>query len=203
MPMTDRSAPATRRLFIAIIPPATVQEALARLPVALLAHRDILRVVRPEALHVTLHFLGQQSAQQERQIADACAAAVAGQSAFALAIGGYGAFPNERRPRVIWLGVQVGTERLLAVQRRVEDELLRRGLITRPEEFTPHLTLARVRAEAAPAARAALGRALATLPGSQQGHCNADAISLVHSELTPQGSRYTILERWPLTRPKG
>lgn len=198
-PMNDPSSPATRRLFIAVMPPAAVQEALARLPATLLAHRNILRVVRPEALHVTLHFLGQQSPEQERQAAAACAAAVAGESAFSLTIGGYGAFPDARRPRVVWLGVQAGAERLIVVQRRVEDELLHRGIIARREDFTPHLTLARVRPEATPAARAALGRTLFTLPGDQQAHCNADAISLVHSALTPQGSRYTILERWPFT----
>lgn len=198
MPMTARSSPATRRLFIAVMPPAAVQEALAHLPQPLLAHRGILRVVRPEALHVTLHFLGQQTAQQESQAAEACAAAVAGESAFPLAIGGYGAFPDERHPRVVWLGVQTGAERLIAMQRGLEDELLRRGIIARRERFSPHLTLARVRPEADPAARAALGRALSTRPGGQQTHCNADAISLVDSVLAPRGSQYTILGRWPL-----
>jgi 2'-5' RNA ligase len=196
--MASDSAGATRRLFIAVMLPTAVQARLAGLIGLLNMHRAILRPTRPEGLHFTLRFLGNMTAAQEQQLAEACAAAVEGVSAFPLAIGGFGAFPNGRRPRVVWLGLREGAAPLIALQRRVEDELLRRALIPDSEEFTPHLTLARVRPEAVPAARAALGTALAALPTSEQARSTARAVSLVHSVLTPQGSRYTVLEEWRL-----
>src|SRR2546423_3255867 len=138
------------------------------------------------------------AAAEEQLLVEAVAAGVEGGSAFPLVIGGFGAFPNARRPRVVWLGLREGAAPLIALQRRVEDELLRREIIPDGEEFTPHLTLARVRPEASPAARAALGAALAELPTHEQARGTAGAVSLVHSILTPQGSRYTVLNEWPL-----
>jgi RNA 2',3'-cyclic 3'-phosphodiesterase len=182
-------SPSTRRLFIAVMLPSELQERLARLTDLLAAHRAILRPVRPEGLHFTLRFLGEMTAEQERQAAESCAAAVAGVAAFALAIGGFGAFPNTRRPRVVWLGVREGGAPLAALQRRLEGELLRRHVITAHEDFTPHLTLARVRQEATPADRAALGLAVTRFPDIEQARCTATALTLVHSLLTPHGSR--------------
>ena len=189
---------ATRRLFIAVMLPGAVQERLAALIGLLDAHRAILRPTRPEGLHFTLRFLGNMTPAQEQQIVEAVAAAADGMSAFPLAIGGFGAFPNARRPRVVWLGLREGAEPLIALQRHVEDELLRREIVPDGEDFTPHLTLARVRPEAGPAARAALGTALAALPSVEQARSTAGAVSLVHSVLTPQGSRYTVLDEWRL-----
>jgi 2'-5' RNA ligase len=71
-------------------------------------------------------------------------------------------------------------------------------VVRESERFTPHLTLARARPTAAPAARSALSAALPSLPAGEQARCVAADITLVHSTLTPQGSRYAVLGRWPL-----
>ena len=200
--MTEQAQPATRRLFIAVMLPPEVQERLAGLTSLLDTHRAILRAVRPEALHFTLRFLGEMSGEQGREAAAACREATDGFTPFALAIGGCGAFPNARRPRVIWLGLCDGAAPITALQRRVEDALLRRGVVTGREQFTPHLTLARVRPDTKPAERAALGAALAALPAAVQARCDATAVSLVQSHLGPGGSRYTVLGAWPQDEPK-
>lgn len=195
--MSEHQAAPTRRLFIAIMLPGEVQEKLAALSGLLDAHAAILRTVRPAALHFTLHFLGELDAAHEHEAAEACLAATADFATFPLAIGGFGAFPNARRPRVVWLGLRDGDEPLTRLQRRVDDELIRRRVVSGREPFTPHLTLARVRPEARPADRAALGEALSTLPARVEARCGADAVSLVQSHLGPLGSRYTILGAWP------
>src|SRR5579871_5939820 len=92
---TAQEKDAARRLFIAIMLPPALQQELASLGRLLYAHRAILRPVRPEALHFTLRFLGHMTAAQEGAAAAACADAVRGVAAFGLAIGGFGAFPNE------------------------------------------------------------------------------------------------------------
>lgn len=190
--------PPTRRLFIAVMLPTGVQERLARLVDALGAHRAILRPVRPEALHFTLRFLGESTAGEERRVAAACAAGAAEVNPFQIAAGGFGVFPHARRPRVVWLGLREGAAELAALRDRVEDELLRHKVIAAREPFTPHLTLARVRNDVTPAARAALGADVARLPNREQARCAVTAISLVHSALTPRGSSYTVLHNIPL-----
>jgi 2'-5' RNA ligase len=182
-----------KRLFIAVMLPPEVQERVAALVDLLEEHRAILRPARPESLHFTLRFLGDVTLDEERRASDACAAAVMGVQAFPLVIGGAGVFPNARRPRVIWLRVRDGTANLMALQRRVEEELLRLEVITSRERFTPHLTLARVRVDAAPSARAALGADVARLTDKEQARLTVTGVSLVHSVLTPQGSTYMAL----------
>lgn len=199
--MEERPIEATRRLFIAVMLPAPLQQRLAGLLHLLDAHRASVRPVRPEALHVTLRFLGDMTGAQEEKVMAVCAASVEGIAAFELAIGGFGVFPHTRQPRVVWLGCPTGAASLALLHQRLQDELLRRRIVERREEFTPHLTLARVRLEADRAARAALGTAIAALPAGEQARCEASEISLVQSVLSPRGSRYTVLRTWQLSAP--
>jgi len=162
----------TKRLFIAVMLPSEVRERVAALVDLLEGQRAILRPARPDGLHLTLRFLGDATPDEERRASEACAAAVAGVGAFPLVVAGFGVFPNGRRPRVVWLGVRGGTAPLTALQWRVEDELLRRGVIASRDDFTPHLTLARVRGDASPSTRAALGAAVGRGAGApdRDGH---------------------------------
>jgi len=187
-----------KRLFIAVMLPAEVQERVATLVDLLEGQRAILRPARPDGLHLTLRFLGDATPGEERRASEVCAAAVAGVGAFPLVVAGFGVFPNGRRPRVVWLGVRDRAAPLTSLQRRVEDELLRRGVIASREDFTPHLTLARVRGDAEQAACAALGAAVARLSGAEQARLTVTGISLVQSALTPRGSTYTALRTVPL-----
>jgi len=187
-----------KRLFIAVMLPSDVRERVAALVDLLADYHPILRPARPDDLHLTLRFLGDVTPDEERRASEACAAAVAGVGAFPLVVGGFGVFPNARRPRVVWLGVRDRAAPLTSLQRRVEDELLRRGVIASRDDFTPHLTLARVRGDASPSTRAALGAAVARLPGAEQARLTVTGISLVQSALTPRGSTYTALRTVPL-----
>ncbi len=196
--MSAEGSSETRRLFIAVMPPTAIQQQLAGLIDLLAAHRAILRPARPEGLHVTLRFLGASTADEERRAAEACAEAAAEVESFQLVVGGFGVFPSARRPRVVWLDVRDGTAALVALHHRLEDELLRRGVIAAREAFTPHLTLARVRDDASPSARAALGLDVSRLPDEERARLTVDRVSLVHSTLTPRGSRYDVLRSAPI-----
>jgi 2'-5' RNA ligase len=98
----------------------------------------------PENMHLTLNFLGDI---QEKEIPDVCMhvkRAVAGVNEFAIEFGGLGAFPRAERPRVLWLGVEDGRDKLLALQaaltKRLDDEM---GFPPDRNDFCPHLTLGR------------------------------------------------------------
>src|SRR6059058_4047497 len=77
--------------------------------------------VRGEGLHLTLKFLGDVADEREPELAAALTRAAAGARGLALALGGFGVFPDFRRPRVVWVGIapEPGLEIL---QHRVEQE---------------------------------------------------------------------------------
>src|SRR5205814_1729915 len=77
--------------------------------------------VRGEGLHLTLKFLGDVADEREPELAAALTRAAAGVRGLALALGGFGVFPDFRRPRVVWVGIapEAGLEIL---QHRVEQE---------------------------------------------------------------------------------
>jgi 2'-5' RNA ligase len=75
----------------------------------------------------------------------------------------------------------------------VESELEKLGFSTETRGFSPHLTLARVRDDTAPAARQELGKLIGEVKSDFTGMMTVDAIKLVKSQLTPTGPIYTVL----------
>jgi 2'-5' RNA ligase len=151
---------------------------------------DSVRWVRPEALHVTLRFLGQIAPAQVEPLARAVGAQLAGLVPFALALGAVTLFPSPRRPRVVAL--EVGPQVALAeLARAVERGVAAQGFAPEERPFRAHLTLGRVR-NANGRAAALAPHGLAAPVGS---HCPVSEVVLYRSELRPEGSLYTPLER--------
>ena len=95
-------------------------------------------------LHVTLSFLGQVE-QPSLQEVRARVLETAGRYApFKISIGAAGGFPNARRPSVVWLGVEEGSDWLKALQRDLEQRLGEAGFAIENRAYSPHLTLGRV-----------------------------------------------------------
>src|SRR3989475_13040991 len=100
-----RARRARVRLFVALNLPAPVREALWA---ATARARDLglpVKWVRGEGLHLTLKFLGDVAGGQEPELAAALTRAAAGARNLTLALGGFGVFPDFRRPRVVWVGI--------------------------------------------------------------------------------------------------
>lgn len=99
---------------------------------------------QPENMHLTLNFLGDI---QESEVPEVCRwvkKAVAGVSEFAIDFCGLGAFPRPDRPRVLWLGVTEGREKLLALQEALTQTLEKEmGFPRDRNDYCPHLTLGR------------------------------------------------------------
>ncbi|HTF89734.1 MAG TPA: RNA 2',3'-cyclic phosphodiesterase [Planctomycetota bacterium] len=107
-----------------------------------------LRLTRPEQCHLTLKFLGEIDEPQRERFSKALS--LIRQPTFQLSLTHLGVFPNERRPRVIWLGVS--DEPALRTLASAVD--LATNSITADKPFAPHITLARV---AEPGVRIDLG----------------------------------------------
>jgi 2'-5' RNA ligase len=151
--------------------------------------------VAPENLHVTLKFLGNVDPTRLDAVRSALAAAAPAREAFDLAVQGLGAFPSPTRPRVIWAGVGAGEAPAAALAGRVEELLVPLGFAREARPFAAHVTLGRVRE---PRPDAALAEALAAGAARPFGLVRVARLSLMRSELSPRGARYTELAGWPL-----
>lgn len=182
------------RLFIAVpLPKELTDRAAALLPPGLPA----MRPLRSELMHVTLAFLGWVRDEQLDQVVAAAVAAARGQQRFDLVFAGAGRFPEKGRPRVVWLGIAAGREPLAALAGRVADELRRRKLTFDDRPFTPHLTLARVPADATGPEGRTIAAAADALPVPDL-RTRVDRIAVVESVLSRQGPRYTVRADAPL-----
>lgn len=181
------------RLFIAVrLPKELTDRAAALLPPALPA----IRPVRPELLHVTLAFLGWTADEHLDRVIAAAVAAAQGQPPFDLVFAGAGRFPEKGKPRVVWLRVAGGREPLAALAGRVADELRRRAITFDDRPFVPHLTLARVQADASGPEGRTIAAAVDALAVPEL-RTRVDRVAVVESVLSRQGPRYTARAEAP------
>ncbi|MCK4450537.1 MAG: RNA 2',3'-cyclic phosphodiesterase, partial [Anaerolineae bacterium] len=109
-----------------------------------------------------------------------------------------GCFPNPRRPRVVWVGVQEPTGRMAALQDAIEEVLVPFGYTPEGRGFTPHLTLGRVRRRTSRSDVTQVGEAVASTTVGLLAEVPADHFALIRSVLKPTGAEYTVLEEFPL-----
>ena len=156
----------------------------------------LVRWVRPEGIHLTLKFLGDIPAAQTATVGEALRRACLAHAPFSFTVSGMGCFPNARRPRVVWVGIDEPTGALARLQDDVERALQALGYPRERRGFTAHLTLGRVR-EGNRAAAEALG-ATVTRARAHVGEMDADTVHLIRSDLLPGGAVYTSLKAAPL-----
>jgi RNA 2',3'-cyclic 3'-phosphodiesterase len=176
-----------------VLLPDDVRQRLAAAIERLRPHVADVAWVAAGNLHVTLKFLGQVDETRVPGLADALRATLAGERAFDVAVRGLGAFPSPTRPRVLWAGLEDGTGALHAVARRVDACCGGLGFPPETREFAAHVTLGRVRE---PRRQPALADALAR--AADFGRVRVERVSLMRSELSPRGARYSELAAAPL-----
>ncbi|OIQ49607.1 2'-5'-RNA ligase [Pseudodesulfovibrio hydrargyri] len=132
------------RLFIGIGLPGAYRQSLNPLIKSLSGLTDAsVNWSRPDAWHLTLKFLGETD--EARIPAVKAALTAVDFTAFTLRAGGAGAFPDARRPKVLWLGLAEGGDQAATLARSIEDALAAVGIPREKKPFRPHLTLGRVR----------------------------------------------------------
>ena len=153
---------------------------------------DRVSWVKHENLHFTLRFLGDVGEDGARRAAEAAEEIAAEHRSFDAALGTLGAFPDDHRARVLWIGLSRGEEPMVALARSLELALERRGFEREGRPFAAHLTIGRVR-EVGRDWSPELKRA--TLPPVAW---HVDRVLLIRSTLSPQGSRYVEIAAAPL-----
>ncbi len=154
-----------------------------------------IRWVRPAGLHLTLRFLGQTPRGRLAAVGAVMRATASRHRPFAVEIGGGGAFPTLRRPRVLWLGVRAGSSDLAALAADLERGLEPLGWPPEGRPYAAHLTLAR--AEPGPVAAETAAR-LVEAAGDLRLRWQVEELVLFESLLGRGGARYVPLERVPL-----
>jgi 2'-5' RNA ligase len=186
------------RLFVAVNLPDAVRHAAWNSAATLRDAGFPVKWVGVNALHLTLKFLGEVGSERQTEVQDAVSAAASGSAQFVMPLAGFGAFPNPRRARVIWLGCESVAELELLVH-RVEQQMSEIGFPIEGRPFHPHLTLGRVRRDARPASLAGLDEMLQRLQFQSQ--TVVESVDLMQSELSRAGARYTRLYRAKLDSP--
>ncbi|MGA3196925.1 MAG: RNA 2',3'-cyclic phosphodiesterase [Terriglobales bacterium] len=170
------------------------------------------RWVRPESLHITLKFIGEQT--EERVAAIIQRLRQAESSGFEIQLTGYGFFPTAKAARVFWIGIYAGPA-LAELAARIDAALAELGVPREERAFSPHLTLARAGGRSGDPKRrkddgpdstfSALQRRLAAMGNPESGTLSFGSMTapefiLYQSQLSPSGSKYTKLERFPMCR---
>jgi 2'-5' RNA ligase len=185
----------TIRAFIAIELPDEVKETVALIIKRLRpAQHRYVKWVAPEGTHMTIKFLGNIYSSQIPQITDIMKTAAGRVPPLELRLGRLGMFPNEQRPRVIWVALEGNTEPLAAMQREIEKALEPLGFAPENRAFTPHLTLGRVRDNASADDRKEIGGVVKAKKIDYEASFTLRELSLMKSTLTPTGAIYNRLD---------
>ena len=188
----------TIRAFIAIELPDDVKDTVALIIKRLRpAQYRYVKWVAPSGTHLTIKFLGNTSTEQIPQITDIMKTAAQKVPPIQLHLGGLGMFPNEQRPRVIWVALEGNTSPLAAMQREIEKALEPLGFAPENRAFTPHLTLGRVRDNASPDERREIGGVVKAKKIDYDASFTLRELSLMKSTLMPTGAIYNRLDSAP------
>lgn len=187
------------RLFVAIELPEQVRSSLAQAIQQLRPPlQGQLRWVDPRGVHLTLKFLGGVPGSMVDTLDHSMADAVRGTPPFELRLDGAGTFPAGRSPSVVWAGLAGDIASLEALAAAVESAMASLGMPSEKRVFQPHLTLARARGRLRPDLAGLLRERLEAVhyPGAEP--FVVRGVSLMRSELRPDGARYTRLAHAPL-----
>lgn len=180
------------RLFVALTPPPEVQRAVWDAFAPLRDHPLPVKWVRPDGIHLTLKFLGEVGDDRLAELGGALVDAVVGARAISLVVRGAGAFPDTRRPRVFWAGVEPDPA-IELLQDRVERVFAPLGFPTEARAFRPHLTLGRAGRDARAREFAEVEQALRGL--SVEAGAVVNGVDLMRSVLRPDGAVYQSVHR--------
>lgn len=144
---------------------------------------------RVEKIHLTLKFFGNVDVKRIEKISAAAERAVKEFSRFQIDVGGTGVFPRPSRPQVLWIGVIDSSGQLSALQEKFENECAAEGFPKEERAYQPHLTIARLRKPEG-ARRLAEAHLQMQFDPIQ---IEIDEVVVFRSELSPKGSKYSVI----------
>jgi len=187
------------RTFIAVEIPPHVQKKIQQEtePLRKAIGAPLVRWVSVQNIHLTLKFLGDVSSASVDILSQMLRTEADSYPAFDMQISGVGSFPSLRRPRVLFIGIQAPAE-LEALYRGIESASARLGYESESRDFSPHLTLGRVKQDASALDQQRIRHVLEETKIDSLGTARVNSVHLYKSDLKPTGSVYTQIFSAPL-----
>lgn len=186
------------RIFIAVDIDSDMRDAVAKLQKRLQAElkldKKAARWVRPDAMHLTLKFLGEVKDQAVNDVCEIVKQVAGSHKPFDLNIEKLGCFGG-KSARVLWVAAGVGSTQLEAMAFELDERLGELGFSPKTRRFTGHLTLCRIKDYKA---GVVLAEKAATLADFDAGLTHIDSLKVYQSQLTPTGPIYTALVKCKL-----
>jgi len=193
------------RLFVALDLDENIRNRIVRFVEGVRGFAPEARWARPESLHVTLKFIGEQAEAQLNNIQSALASIDA--DGFEMNVRGYGFFPTKRMARVFWIGIEAESK-LAALAALVDSTLASLNIPREEHSYNAHLTLARgsghsgaprqQKGDRATSGFQHLQEKFGALPAPEFGTMTAREFFLYQSQLSAGGSKYTKLAAFSL-----
>jgi RNA 2',3'-cyclic 3'-phosphodiesterase len=195
------------RIFIGIDLGPEVRGRISRFLEGVQGFAPDARWVRPESLHITLKFIGEQTPERVEAIAERLRRIQGGE--FEIRSGGYGFFPTAKAARVFWIGIHAGPQ-LAELAGSIDVATAELGIPREDRPYSPHLTLARAggrsgspkwrKGDGSNTIFAPLEKRLAAMGELDFGTMTAREFILYQSQLSPKGSQYTKSQRFALNQ---
>jgi len=181
------------RCFIAIEIPETIRRSIDDNIAVLKNSGAEVKWVACENIHLTLQFLGETEEALIPKIKEALNKILSPYLPFYIRISNVGCFPDGRRPRVIWVGVE-GSQPLINLCKDIADAMEGLGYKKEERNFTPHVTIGRVKSNRN---IPELSRRLEEVRSIRFSDFEVRNITLMKSELKPSGAKYYSLAEIP------
>jgi len=181
------------RLFLAIDFHEKIKESLLNKISILQKEIPSLRWIKKQSLHLTLKFLGETDSTLQKKIESTLNTAFQTTDTFELTTSITGFFPNLKKARVYYLGLDY-SDSLRKCYEIIENNLFELGIEKEKRRFSPHITLARVKniSLSLNEQKNLLGHE------SAKNTISVNQITLMQSDFTTSGVRYTPVQRFSL-----
>ena len=184
------------RSFLAFELPPDIKSMVKRVSEDVRRSELNLKWVKVDNIHLTMVFMGNIRSENVQAIGEKIEDVCLGFDPFEISLQGLGVFPHTRRPRVLWLGLEMETERISSFRNNLQDRLLAFGIKEEKRAFTPHLTLGRFNRP--DRGDSLLGDIISRYKELNGPVCRLEELVMFKSELRPGGAEYTKLKTCPL-----
>jgi 2'-5' RNA ligase len=201
--MDDLKPGSSCRLFVALLVPGTVKRAMTEMQEEFqqALGRDCVRWTPPGQFHLTLRFLGDVRSEQVEDLKSSLHKVCQGRATFVLRARGFGFFPEQGFPRVLWVGVESEQDQLGDLHREVEAATDVFTNERKEKSFSGHLTLGRSKS-----LRPRDIGLLRRIEGGRQdrilGEWTTSAVELIRSELAKGGATHSLLCKFDFGKTK-
>ena len=149
---------------------------------------DNVRPVPKGQIHLTLKFLGDQDEKKVERLCSSLKDALSDAEPFDIVVEGAGAFPDQKHPKVIWLGVKE-PEQLIELAGKVDSSVKEMRMKADDKRFSPHITVGRVNGSAD------LKDFFTKYERTTFCSFRCDHVDMMKSVLTPKGAIHSVVER--------